>query len=112
MTRSLNRKPVKTVGSWFNSSPHDPDSDAHKTMNITSQEFNVGEILDTPGHVAERLYEIVGIHYGAEGQESVIELVAIDAATATAHSKAQHMFVPVEMIEAGLTAGIFQKTQP
>lgn len=80
-------------------------------MRITPHNISVHDILETPGHVSPRLYTVEGIHHGPQGGESVVELCPIDKASPSAHGKAQHMFVPMEMIEAGLTTGIFNLTR-
>lgn len=77
---------------------------------ITHQPFNVGDILETPGHQSPRLYEVQGVHVGGMWVESVVELSCLDKAAPYAHIEARHMFVPIEMIEAGLTSGIFNLT--
>lgn len=79
---------------------------------MTAQHFDVHDILETPGHVSPRLYVIEGIHFGALSQEDVIELKSIDRTTPDAHGKHQRMFVPKEMIEAGISSGIFNITSP
>jgi hypothetical protein len=79
---------------------------------VNATTFAVYDILETPGHTANRLYSVEGIHLGALNQEDVIELAAIDRTTPDAHGKKQHMFVPKEMIEAGINAGIFNITKP
>lgn len=78
---------------------------------ILSQSFACGDILETPGHIAPRLYIIEGIHLGALEQEDVIELVAIDRSTPDAHGKKQSMFVPMEIIEAGISNSLFTLTK-
>lgn len=66
------------------------------------------DILETPGHTHPRLYSVEGIHLGGEGQESVVGLVAMDRSVPDAHGEIiPIMFVPVVIIEAGLSSGLF-----
>lgn len=74
--------------------------------------FQVHDIICTPGHVSERVYLVIGIHLGSTDQEGVLELVAYDRKLPDAHGAAQKMFVPIEMIEAGLSKGVFSLTHP
>lgn len=78
---------------------------------MSSIPFQVHDVISTPGFTGERLYVIQGIHLGALSQEDVIELVAMDRTTPDAHGKKQHMFVPNEMIQAGLSSGLFTHTR-
>lgn len=73
--------------------------------------FEVGGFIETWGFVSTRLYAIEGIHHGAMNQESVIELASIDKSTPDAHGKKCPLFVPLEMIESGIEAGIFTYTK-
>jgi hypothetical protein len=77
---------------------------------MTAHQISVYDVLETPGHVGPRLYRVDGIHLGALGQEDVIELTPIDRSNPDAHGKKQAMFVPKEMIEAGLSSGLFTLT--
>lgn len=77
---------------------------------ITPQPLSVGGILTTPGHIQERVYMIESICLGALDQEDIVELSVVDRSAPDAHGKRQSMFVPKEMIEAGITAGIFTRT--
>jgi hypothetical protein len=77
-----------------------------KTCRIT-----IGSILETPGHASTRLYSVEGIHLGALNQEDVIELASIDRKAAGAPGKERSMFVPKEMIEAGISSGLFTLTE-
>lgn len=79
---------------------------------MTAHCIAVHDLLETPGHVEPRLYFVAGIHLGALNQEDVIELVPVNRSTPDAHGKRQHMFVPIEMIEAGLSSGLFNITSP
>lgn len=79
---------------------------------MTSHQINVHDVIETPGHVSPRLYSVQGIHLGAMGQENVVELVSIDRSTPDAHGRVQRMFVPMEMIEAGLSTDLFTLTTP
>lgn len=81
-------------------------------MNIEAHPMQPHDLIETPGHVQPRLYSVQGIHLGATHQEDVIELVSIDRSQPDAHGEKQHMFVPKEMIEAGLTTGLFSLTRP
>lgn len=74
--------------------------------------ISVGDIIATPGHVCERLYAVESICLGAINQESVIELKAIDRSVPDApHMGKVRMFMPHEMIEAGVDSGIFKHTK-
>ncbi len=83
----------------------------YRNHSMKSIPLQVFDVIETPGHVAPRLYVVHGIHLGALNQESVIELVAMDQNTPDAHGEKQHMFVPNEMIQAGLSAGLFNHTR-
>lgn len=74
-------------------------------------QFTVGDMIETPGFTGTRLYFIDGIHIGATGQENVIEISPVDRINPTAHAKMQSMFVPMEMLDAGIRAGIYTYTQ-
>lgn len=78
---------------------------------MDSTTLQVFDVIETPGHVSTRLYVVHGIHLGALNQEDVIELVAMDRNTPDAHGEKQHMFVPLEMIQAGLGSGLFNHTR-
>ncbi len=73
--------------------------------------FNCRDMIEVQGHVGPRLYEIQGVHHGALDQESVVELMALDRSDPDAHGKkAQSMLVPMELLCAGIDAGIFEHT--
>lgn len=73
--------------------------------------FQVHDLIETPGHIQPRLYVVQGIHHGAENQEGILELIAFDRRTPDAHGHHQAMFVPIEMIEAGISSGLFSVTR-
>lgn len=79
--------------------------------NISAQDLALYDIIETPGHTQPRLYSIQGIHLGALSQEDAIELVCVDRSTPDALGRKQRMFVPKEMLEAGLTTGLFTLTR-
>lgn len=74
-------------------------------------QLQVYDIIETPGFAHPRLYSVDGIHYGATNQEDVVELSTIDRSTPDAHGEKQSMFVPNEMIQAGLDSGLFKLTR-
>lgn len=80
-------------------------------MTIKAKSIQVYDLLETPGHISPRLYLVHGIHLGALNQEDVIELKPVDKTDPNAHgAKLDTLFVPKEMIEAGISAGIFNLT--
>jgi hypothetical protein len=79
---------------------------------MTAVQFNVHDLIETPGHLAPRLYIVDGIHLGALGQENVIELSPVDKSDPDAHGKKQSMFVPMELLESGISSGLFTITTP
>lgn len=73
--------------------------------------LQVYDIIETPGFAHPRLYSVEGIHYGATDQEDVVEISAVDRSNPDAHGKKQSMFVPNEMIQAGISSGLFKLTR-
>lgn len=79
---------------------------------MKAYDFSLDDIIETPGHTAPRLYSIIGIHLGALNQEDVLELVTIDRTAPNGMRRGEtRMFVPKEMVEAGLSAGVFTLTK-
>lgn len=72
--------------------------------------FNVHDMIETPGFQGERIYNVNGIHLGPTGGEDVVELESLDKTDPSAHGKGQKMFVPQEMLTAGIEAGIYKHT--
>jgi hypothetical protein len=75
--------------------------------------WNTGDMIETPGNVGTRLYVVDSILLGAMNQESILELTAIDQsppADVAGRSNAP-IHVPMEMLEAGIRAGIFTHTK-
>lgn len=68
------------------------------------------DIIETPGFVQPRLYQVQGIYHGALGQESTVELSAYDMTAPGSDGKA--IFVPLEMLSAGINSGLFTITNP
>lgn len=81
-----------------------------KPDRLTPITFNVHDMIETPGFTRPRLYSVLGIHLGALHQESVIEMESLDETDPSAHGKKQSMFVPQEMLVAGINSGVFQRT--
>lgn len=78
---------------------------------MSDKPFQVDDIIETPGHTHPRIYRVLGVHYGPLNGESVIEITACDQSAPGAHGKTQQMFVPVEMVQAGLSTGLFTLTR-
>lgn len=76
-------------------------------MIITAHDIIPGDIITTPGHTQERIYMVEGVHLGALDQEDAVELTPIDRKNADANGKRQPLFVPLEMLQAGITSGLF-----
>lgn len=73
-------------------------------MHLTS--LKPGDMLET----RIRLYHVSGVHLGALGQESIVELVPLDAKRPDAHGKTTHPLVPIHMLEALAGAGLLTHT--
>lgn len=78
---------------------------------MNAVQMKVYDVIETPGNIFRRLYLVQGIHLGAINQESVVELMPLDKKTADVHGQRQNAIVPLEMIEAGIAAGIFSVTR-
>lgn len=66
------------------------------------QRYHTMPLNLTPGDMLEtrqRLYHVSGVHLGALGQESIVELVPLDATRPDANGKIEHPLVPLHMLE-------------
>ncbi len=57
-------------------------------------------------------YFVEGVFYGALACENVVHLWPASHRSPTAYGKDVEIFVPVEMIESGIAAGIFTLSPP
>jgi hypothetical protein len=81
-------------------------------MNPNTFEFNVGDLIETDGFTSERIYHISSILWGATHQENLIELVALDLSDPyNVENKKTNALVPLEMLCAGIDAGIVKHTK-
>lgn len=77
----------------------------------TIPQFSVHDLIETPGFVSPRLYSVTAILLGAIDQENVIEMESLDKSDpCNVEGKKQHAMIPLEMLCAGITAGIFKHT--
>lgn len=81
-----------------------------RAIRLNAIPFQVDDLIETPGFVIPRTYIVLGIHLGAVSQESVVELSPVEYAIPDAHGYKANMYVPVEMLTAGIHAGVFQHT--
>lgn len=72
--------------------------------------LNVGDMLETPGHVGSHLYHVAALLLGGTDQESLVELVPLDQTRPADGPKTVHPLVPLSMIEAGVDIGIYHHT--
>lgn len=72
--------------------------------------LRTGDMLETPGHSRAHLYTIASIALGGLLQESIVELEPLDQSKPSLGKDTKHPLVPLHMIEAGVSAGIFTHT--
>lgn len=73
-------------------------------------EIAPGDLLEIPAHTGTELYEVTGVHLGAPGQASCVDLEPLNQSDAPHYQTSRKPFVPLRMIEAGVSAGLFTWT--
>jgi hypothetical protein len=74
-------------------------------------QINVSDIIECPNHTGgTNLYMVNGIHLGAVGQDSIVDMSPIARRLAPYHKGSTTARVPLRMLEAGCDAGIFTHT--
>lgn len=63
-----------------------------------------GDLLEVPGHTRSHHYTVAGIHLGAVGQESVVELTSDSHAAPDAHGIVHPIIVPLRLLECSIEA--------
>jgi hypothetical protein len=76
--------------------------------NITS--FQVWDVISCPGFAQERIYVVEAVCHGAMNQDGGLELSPMDQSNGCDTEDKRTFFVPIEMLCAGINAGIFTHT--
>lgn len=77
-------------------------------MKTETLHINTGDFIEVPNHTGgTELYSVRGIYMGAVGQDSLVELVPITQTQGSDGPNPQNPYVPLRMLEAGVTAGAF-----